>query len=124
MGYCKALMDRSPALADRRAGMRMTASCGSVRCRTEPQQPLVSLKAAVRVGQRVDEVRGSQVGGQLGYDHGLSMQAAGLGAQHNYAALARLGGRVAQVAGAFGAGRQREVAVPRESAPPTLGPGS
>jgi hypothetical protein len=25
----------------------------------------------VRVGQRIDEVRGGQVGGQLGYDHGV-----------------------------------------------------
>ncbi len=63
--------------------MPKAKTCRRTRRRAEPLQPLVSLKAAVRVGQRVDEVRGGQVGGQLGYDHGSSMQAAGLTPQQN-----------------------------------------
>jgi hypothetical protein len=85
VGVHQSVKDQAAVLADLRAGMPKPATCRRARRRAEPLEPLVSLKAAVRVGQRVDEVRGGQVGGQLGYDHASSMQAAALASQHNYA---------------------------------------
>lgn len=54
----EAVKDQAAVLPDLRVGMPKAATCRRVRRRAKPPQLLVSLKTAVRIGQRVDELRG------------------------------------------------------------------